>query len=91
MALTIPGPIESKGDFLYQLNVAPGNTETILWGGYFTAHNSSGELHLDKAVKLFLAAEDMLAALIAARDAWGDTEFPSVMVNAAIAKATSTT
>lgn len=37
--------------------------------------------------RLIAAAPDLLEALIAARDAWGQPEFPSVQVNAAILKA----
>lgn len=83
-----PGPIQAAGTYLYQLDVTKGNLGVNLWGGALQAHNGNSDAYVNKAVKLFLAAEDLLAALIAARDAWGDTEFPSVMVNAAITKAT---
>lgn len=82
-----PGPMQADGTYLYQLDVTPGNLGGNLWGGAIHAQNCNDAVHVEKAVKLFLAAEDLLAALIAARDAWGDTEFPSNMVNAAIAKA----
>ena len=58
-----PGPIQAVGTFLYQLDVTPGNLGGNLWGGGLNAHNGNDKEYVEKAVKLFLAAEDMLKAL----------------------------
>lgn len=68
-----PGPVQvvttwDGSAYLYQLNTTEGLMKTNLWGGSLSVHNCNEPEHLNKAVKLFLAAEDMLAALQAARD-----------------------
>ena len=59
-----PGPIQAIGTFLYQLDTKQGGgAGQNLWGGSLNAHNGYDEEYLHKALKLFLAAEDMLKAL----------------------------
>lgn len=93
-----PGPIQAAGHCLYQLdnNHPQGN----LWGGWLSVHNGHDPVHLERAVKLFLAAEDMLAALEMAKNGmewqrdnrpmhWDQSDDEALaQVEAAITKAT---
>lgn len=89
------GPIQAIGTYLYQLNITPGHQNNNLWAGHLYAQNRHSSVHLEKAVKLFLAAEDMLAALKLAREEFDNlprslgytfTHLPAI--DAAITKAT---
>lgn len=100
-----PGPIQAVGkDFLYQLDASPNSLKTNLWSGQLSPNNDYSPEYAEKAVKLFLAAEDLLAALVAiepfiptssAADGGASKYSANViaadMVRAAINKATSTT
>lgn len=58
-----PSPILFIGNsFLYQLDGHPTKPSN-LWSGSLHPNNSYGPQYRDKAAKLFMAAEDMLAAL----------------------------
>ena len=64
MTLVIkPGPIQRVDNYLYQLNTTPGLYLTNLWGGGLSPQNGNDPGYLANALKLMLAAEDMLAAL----------------------------
>ena len=96
----VPGPIQAVGTFLYQLDTAPRSLKTNLWSGGLAPNNGYEAIHVERAVKLMLAAQDLLDALETAKAglAWYQDMFPNVVsgcddeamaiIDAAIAKAT---
>jgi hypothetical protein len=75
-------PIQAAGAYLYQLDdQRKGN----LWGGHLQTQNQNETVHLQRAIKLILAAEDLQKALRALYDK--RTEESMVQARAALSKA----